>query len=339
MSMSVGVLFSFILMLAYLGSLAALFIALIIRMGFLWIFVAFSPFLVILYYLGIGQGGEDSYTDYKAFINWAFVPAKVAVFFTVAFLMVVAGQAVTLSDLTFFDRVNKMGNTTVKIIGARSLIGGVGEIQQFIWYLITVAILWIGTFSVLGKLKVAGEIANKINAMGTKAAGWVGSLPYKASIIPVKDEKSGKSFSSLQSILKPTTDYDRQNALDSKFSKLHSKFSTGADGEGGNLAKRINNVTEGDNLFFYNTLREGGMDNKEILNSIGRIDLFLKERGANEAATKYTLEYLKAMASGKTVPKPPSATAAPAADEAAKKAAEAKEADAKKAAGDAAKPK
>ncbi|MBN1258477.1 hypothetical protein JXA05_01835 [Candidatus Peregrinibacteria bacterium] len=204
LNLTVGTLFSFIIMFAYMGALAALFFALIIRMAALWIFVSFSPFLVLLYFLGlIGAQAQIEEFDINAFIKWAFVPAKVGIIFSVAFLMIAAGQKATAADPQLLDSVNKMGNVTVRIIGTRSLYGEMEKVQELIWFIICTAILWIGTFSILSKMPVVNKVTDKINAAGRGVAGWAGSLPYKAAVIPVKDSTTGKmKLTSLETELK-----------------------------------------------------------------------------------------------------------------------------------------
>jgi len=80
----VNILFAVIIQMAYVLSMGALFIALVIRVAFLWIFVGFSPFLVLLLYLnhkGITQSGELGDGDFKfslnEFIKWAFIPVQI----------------------------------------------------------------------------------------------------------------------------------------------------------------------------------------------------------------------------------------------------------------------
>lgn len=191
--MAIGTLFSLIIQIVYLIAFASLYMALIIRVAALWFLMAFSPFLVLLYYLTkdlqFQAGGVEDQFSFQAFISWAFAPAKVAAVWSVAFIMITAGQT---ANENVFAKLNESGVVTAKVFGVQSLFLGMDSIQQFIWLLMTIGILWIGTFAVLTKLKVGGFIFEKINDWGKDLATEVARSPKWAPVMPIYDFKEKK---------------------------------------------------------------------------------------------------------------------------------------------------
>ena len=187
--LSVGILMSFIMQMAYTISLLALFITMIIRVAALWIFVAFSPFMVLMIYFK----GDDSdpssslreYFDIGPFLKWAFVPAKLGAVLVVSFIMITAGQSVGDYNMALFDNTESKAGIVNKILEPQSLFMGIGSLQTFIWLLMTIAILWIGVFKVVETMPVLGKITEKINGIGRSWAEAVATLPYKAPILPL----------------------------------------------------------------------------------------------------------------------------------------------------------
>ena len=187
--LSVGVLMSLIIQTAYTVSLMALFIALIIRMLALWIFVAFSPVLVLmLYFKGDGnnplQEVEDKFSITQ-FVNWAFVPAKVGAIFVVAFIMISAGQSLGKYTGTLVNNLETKSGVPNYIYEPQSLFGGMDSLQNLLWLIMTVVILWMGVFAILNKMPIINKITEKIDSAGRNVASTVVSFPYKAPILPL----------------------------------------------------------------------------------------------------------------------------------------------------------
>ncbi len=191
---AIGTLFAFIIEIIYLLTFLALFIALVFRVAFLWILVAFSPFIVLLMFLGkLGAGGEGGdikkYLSLQAFASWAFAPAKVAAVWTVGFIMITAGQ---LSTTNIFAKLDNQGLVTGKVYQVSSLFNGIETIQELMWLIMTIIIIWMGTFAVLSKLEAVGPLLDKINQKGIGVAKFVASSPKWAPIIPTIDPNTGK---------------------------------------------------------------------------------------------------------------------------------------------------
>ncbi len=192
--LAVSVLLSLVIQMAFSISLLVLFIALVIRMAILWFFVAFSPFIVLVIWFS-----ESAYSDKEVggfkfgipeFVSWAFVPAKVGAIFAISFIMISAGQAISAVDLTAFDNVRRESGVIVKIPSIESLFGGIGSLQQFIWLLMSLVVLWLGTFGILGQMTIVKDITGKIKGWGETTAEKIATLPYKAPLLPLG--KGGK---------------------------------------------------------------------------------------------------------------------------------------------------
>jgi len=323
--LAVGTFFSFLMMIAYLLAIGALFISLVIRMAFLWIFVAFSPFLVLLAYLGlIGMGGEQvKCFSYQAFIKWAFVPAKVGLVFSVAFLMVAAGQKMGLDNPGILDKTNQLGTITVKLLKVKSLLMGMDTLQEFIWLLIATAVLWVGTFSILGEMEVAKTITSKIYDMGNKAATWASKTPYMLPIIPMTDVHTGKltmgSLNEFRDKIVPKS-YDEMFAGTKKFGKLADELAgqTRKDAKGnlthsGEAVNIYNYGVAGNKEKIYEYLKQKGFSDKMIGNEPESIAGMLEHVGIGKEKALDVGRQVSEYAKEPTPTPAPAAAAAPAA--------------------------
>ncbi len=197
--LSIGVIFSILIQVVYLVAFASLFIAMILRIAVLWFFVAFSPLLVLALFL------EEHVKELKlseetlsmgTFIQWAFAPAKLGAVWAVGFMMITMGQ--TLGE-NFFSKANAEPG---QILNVGALFMGMDNLQEFMWLLMTVGIIWVGTFAVLTKLEIGKEIFAKINSAGTRVAEVVGKSPILAPIMPIYDSKGGVHMESIAQLKK-----------------------------------------------------------------------------------------------------------------------------------------
>ena len=197
--LSVGILMSLVIQLAYSVTLLSLFLALVVRMMMLWLFVAFSPFLVLLYYFKESSSAQEisGKFDFGAFISWAFAPAKVGAVFAVTFIMISAGQAGGEQTMKFLDSVGTSGTSVYRILNSESLFMGIGSLQSLIWLIMSLAVLWMGVFAILTKLEVVGGVFERIKGYGTETAKKVAALPYVAPILPLGANGEDKSIKSM----------------------------------------------------------------------------------------------------------------------------------------------
>lgn len=186
--LGIGTIFAAVIMVVYLISFGALFIALVFRVAFLWIIVAFSPFIVLVYFLkkagleGFTGGDEiGKFLSLGAFAKWAFAPAQVAAIWSVGFIMVTTGQT---STTDIFSKLDNTGRVTGQFYQVSSIFMGMNSLKEIIWLIMTIIIVWVGTFAVLGKLEGISAITNKINEKGKTFANLIGTAPLWAPIIP-----------------------------------------------------------------------------------------------------------------------------------------------------------
>jgi len=189
--LSVGVIMSLIMQAAYAIALTALFLALVVRMLVLWLFVGFSPFLILVMYFNEDMFGNDERVGvsigWKEFTKWAFVPAAVGGIFAVSFIMISAGQS--LGDVVINNVANKSGVTHIDFNG-ESLFMGLESMQSFVWMLMSIAVLWMGVFAVLGKMSIIGGMADYVSSQTKDKARLIAKLPLIAPILPTKNGSS-----------------------------------------------------------------------------------------------------------------------------------------------------
>lgn len=188
--LAVGSLMSLIMQLAYTVSLIFLFIVLIIRMGMLWLFVAFSPFMVMVLWFKDGNIKEDqSLGKYKfgfhEFTNWAFAPVKVGAVFAVSFIMISAGQSMGDVKTTLVDKVLSGTGFVFQILEPQSFFMGIGSLQTLIWLIMSLVVMWMGVFAVLSDMSIIGPISQKIGGWGNYIGEMIATSPYWAPVLPL----------------------------------------------------------------------------------------------------------------------------------------------------------
>ncbi|MDH5597001.1 MAG: hypothetical protein OEY44_02760 [Candidatus Peregrinibacteria bacterium] len=256
--LSVGVLMSLVIQVAYSVGLAALFFALILRMAMLWLLVAFSPFLILTIWFNEKMPQEiSSYFSIAAFMNWAFIPAKVGAIFSVSFIMISAGQAAGSVKTTIVDKVLSESGFVHKMLEPQSIFMGQDGLQTFIWLLMSLVILWIGVFTVLSKTGIAGfdNIMSQVKEGGKKVAIKAATAPYWAGYLPLGEGGTKTSVKQLVQAVNPLA------ALDRKYEEAGGK-AVGTR----NLALRAKDVDFGKIEGIFNT--KAGQFHKSDANQI-----------------------------------------------------------------------
>lgn len=258
--LSAGVIMSLIIQAIFTIALLALYITLIIRMTFLWLFVGFSPFLVLMLYF---KGDEtDPFEqlkgkfDISAFLKWAFVPAKVGAIFVVSFIMISVGQAVGDRTGTLVDNLDSKVGVVNQLLEPQSLFMGAGSLQTFIWLIMCVVVLWMGVFAVLQDMPIVSVVTNKIRDYGNAVGQYVATLPYKAPILPLG---KGGEKQSVEQMLAPLD-------VRSKLAKYQG----------------IEAVTDTDVRTFNNRA-----PNQQMTKYMAMVDTGLSARQANQIARDY----------------------------------------------------
>lgn len=278
LQLSVGVLLSVIIQIAYTVVLGVLLFVLIFRVMMLWLLVAFSPLLVLIVWFdgGIGDIGESF--SLEVFVRWAFVPAKVGAIFSVAFIMISAGQSLGDITTTAIDNLATKSGFTYKLLEQKSLFAGMDSLQSFIWLLMTLVVLWMGVFAVVGKLTVIGGWLSSLGETGKNFAVTVASLPYIAPILPLG--KGGQSVSAKSMV----------NNVD-----IVSKINDYAEANGGGRIRNVVDMAQKASRMNYEKdfkrLVDGNMDNHQA-------NVLAKQLGYNGGLAELMKEDTKTVKEG-----------------------------------------
>ncbi len=172
-------LFSGILSLAYLASLAAIFIALLGRILLLWIAMVFSPLLIAASIMGIEKASEGT----TQIVTNLIMPLKIAAAFAVSFVM--------MSGMIDFNVINEGDSFLFGPALSNLGIGGIG----FLWQIATIVIFWK-----VAKWAVDGNLAHSITDKIFTGAETLGEYAAKAATINrqvfgVKVDGKEKKFS------------------------------------------------------------------------------------------------------------------------------------------------
>lgn len=151
--------------------LLAMVVAFAIRIPVLWITMAFMPFFFIGKIGGdkLGFVGETANKIGNTFLKAAFLPAMVAVPFTIGFIMINAGS--------------QLPDPGLGSMGIR-LLDNVNGIWSLLWLCMSLGIVWWGVFKVLENADVMGKYSQNIKAFGQQLGGLALRAPLAAPILP-----------------------------------------------------------------------------------------------------------------------------------------------------------
>lgn len=185
----IGTIFALVLQIVFLTAFLVLWITLVVRIAVLWIMVAFSPLFVLAWFIKDFNIDLPDEISFGTFMEYAFVPAKVGAVLSVGIVMIVAGQGMSKDwfQKPLLDGQSGKGY----IMTSGTFFGGITSIQEFIWLLMVVIIVWQGIFKALEKTSIVKTFTDQIKGYGEKAAGLVASSPKWAPIIPIYNEKGG----------------------------------------------------------------------------------------------------------------------------------------------------
>jgi hypothetical protein len=160
---------------AILFPLVAIDFALLIRIPLLWLTMAFMPFAVLSYILPGSIGGLELPTKkiIDTFVTSVFLPAMIAIPFTVGFVLIRAGMATDPPPI--FGDLKKWGFP---------LINGLDTFWQFTWLFVALAVIWGGVFMVLKKQTIGAGITNTIQNTGQSIGKFVAEAPLTLPWIP-----------------------------------------------------------------------------------------------------------------------------------------------------------
>jgi hypothetical protein len=261
---TIASIFTIVIQLVYIISFLALYVLMVARIVILWLFMAFSPLLVLFmigHDFGLSFGGAEEKLSISQFINWAFAPAKVGAVMTIGFLMIMAGQRIgSLSNDTGIASSDSM-----TYIETNTLFSGIDNLQQFIWLIMVTVIIWMGTWSVLHGYEAVDGMLHGIKESFEGGAKLIAKAPFKVPFIPTKGGK------------KSIYDYSPQEFISQKFKDVTDKDASLAVQMSSNVTHYFNNLRDTEKNKFkedaksiggaeaiINTLKAAGLDPKFI---------------------------------------------------------------------------
>jgi hypothetical protein len=169
---------SMLLYLAYVGSFLALFVVLLARLIVLWLGIALSPILILIYGAPSLKEKLGSFGDVAdQFMKNAIAPLIIAFALTVGWIMLHALQGLNGGAVDEAFPSASVGGIPVV---------GLSTIQDLITSIAVIGVVWVGVFSA-AKGTIAESITDKIKSAGESAAKWAGSIPLKhINMVPVK---------------------------------------------------------------------------------------------------------------------------------------------------------
>jgi hypothetical protein len=219
-------------------ALLAFAVVLVVRIAVLWLCIAFMPFIFVGWAMGGSLGdmkAEGAPNIWKTFIQYAFIPPMVAIPFAIGYAM--------MSNLYYV----KAFRVALELDGAGFFVPGIDSFHEFLWTIVAIGIIWIGTFTVMKKAQFAEKLVSGIKGigdMGVKTA--VNAVGYAPMPLP-----GGGHFSAFgaRDKLRQASQGDPGIALG---------YAPGSGGGGGSATplsnKKMGEALEGKNLAPLNTI-------------------------------------------------------------------------------------
>jgi len=261
-----------LLLLLYGVMFVAMFVVLLFRVVYLWVCIAFSPLVALMFVFkdfGLELGEFDIQ---KVFIQYAFVPVKMGIALSVGVLMLFkANQQSLMSDqLEQYD--SGMADIQIPI---DSIISNDASLQKLMWNIATVAVIWI---AIKWSMK---DLSGPVNSITDKIFGYVEGLgsilqrtPLVLPIAPFVDmEKFGiTKGTSLGEVLEMGKLRTISGALDSK---IYSSDKGSAKDK--QQIGRLLDSSKGTDNTAKNALKEVTKD-KERMNAVVNNPHYINER-------------------------------------------------------------
>lgn len=186
-------------------------INLFFRVIILWLNIIASPLMAFkLAWKGPGGNPAGDYLGVAPFLLHAFAPVIMGIPLVIGFIMITIGKS--------YDFFHNSESGITEFSGP--LLDGVSDIHQLFYYIMTIAILWIGgvkaiegTTTGFVKSTFIDPISNGVSKLGSTLA----KTPMYIQFIPAgKDEKTGKQrFLDLKNVFRDIPN-DLQRILPSK---------------------------------------------------------------------------------------------------------------------------
>ena len=200
--------FSTIFIVVYVLLLIALFLALVTRGIYLWIFTVMSPVFGLLYFFNKNEGWEwvMAKLNFKQFINLALIPVYVSAALSFGLLFIyVASNAISDPNTSnenmpqISENGKEINFLDFKITSNTALLWDNSEsVQNFFWWIkntfwifiaqmFALVVLWMSVMAALKSSDITKEVIQPIVDFGNSIWQLATKAPTYAPIIPTKD--------------------------------------------------------------------------------------------------------------------------------------------------------
>ena len=257
-----SVLFVSILSLAQVVALAAVFIALLIRMVVLWIAMVFSPLLIAGSIMGFGQGEGGKVSE--MIMTSIVMPLKIAAAFAVSFLMM--------------DTMMDIGGPSGDFIKTGASLSSFGSTGYgLLWSIATIVVFWKAAFWAL-EGGVGHEFIQKIQNGAEQAGGFVARAgTIDQELLPMPGGKKGDK-ASLSNYL----------SMPGKFQGEYNKKMAEKDTKAAESAGLIPKGTADTESEYRSAIAAENVNSMDI----NRLIEFLTENGAEQLRTNQAMAKL-----------------------------------------------
>ncbi len=155
--------------------LMAMVAAFFMRIPVLWITMAAMPLVALGFVAGEKLGDFNPMKIvWEQFLSAVLLPVKVAVPFTVSFILFNVGSTARPPDV----------QALTQLVRPLSIFSDISSIWQMLWMLIALFILWKYSFEILKKDELMGKFAGKFEELGQSLGSVAMKIPMSAPIIP-----------------------------------------------------------------------------------------------------------------------------------------------------------
>jgi hypothetical protein len=192
----INVLVALVIMIILIVLFALIVINLFFRVIVLWINIIFSPFMGLKIFSSELKfdAPENSYIGLAAFLKHAFAPVIMGLPLVIGFIMIVVGKK--------YDMVAENGSIGI----ATPMIDGVSNLHQLFYYVMCIAVLWVGGVKAIEATTsdfVRENLISPISSGVESAAKFIAKSPMYINFIPVagKDQHDNDAKLSLNNLL------------------------------------------------------------------------------------------------------------------------------------------
>jgi hypothetical protein len=230
-----GVFFRVFLMIALLFPLLAMMAAFVIRIPILWLTIAFMPFMFVGFVMGDKIPKLNPMMIWHEFLKAAFLPFFVGIPLAAGFILANIGATMAIPP--------GLGYATTPV---KLLFVNVNTLWDLLWMIMTIGILWVGTFKMLNNMgEIYASVANTVSGWGKAIGGLAIKAPLSVPFIPVP----GKGNVSPLAIAAGLSPHRLSSQLSSAAIKQVDDLGLGLGGKTGEeIAEAIGNHTDKINI-------------------------------------------------------------------------------------------